>query len=53
MNIDPYYLCFLKMCCEKGESCLCETQCSEGEMQDGKEVLVIYIIVFPVFYNGT
>lgn len=29
------------MCWEKEESCLCETQCSEGEMQD-----VVHTVVF-------
>lgn len=52
MNIDPYYSCFLKMCWEKVKSCLCEAHCSEGEMQDGRKMLVVYTAVFPVFYYG-
>lgn len=40
------------MCWEKEESCLCETQSSEGEMQDGRRVFVKHTVVFPVFYYG-
>jgi len=52
MNIDPYYLCFPKMCWEKEESPSSETHYSKGQIQDLRKVLAVYMVVFPVFCYG-